>query len=67
MEKINIERINALTRISHERELTVEEQIERKSLREAYIRAFRNQMRQQLDNTVIEYPDHHREPLRKKR
>lgn len=67
MEKANIERINELTRISRERALTELEQAERKSLREAYIRAFKDQMRQQLDHTVIEYPDHHREPLNRKK
>lgn len=57
MERANIERINALTRISRERELTAEEQAERQQLRQDYLKAFRSQLRVQLDNTVVEYPD----------
>lgn len=64
MERANIERINALTAISRQRDLTAEEQVERQQLRMAYLKAFRSQMRQQLDNTVIEYPDGTRKPLR---
>ena len=64
MERANIERINALTEISRRRELTEEEQAERKRLRESYLKAFRSQMRAQLDNTVVEYPDGTRKPLR---
>ena len=57
MDKANIDRINALTALSRERELTPEEQEERKRCREAYIKAFRAQMSVQLDNTVVQYPD----------
>ena len=64
MEKRDIERINALTRISRERELTEEEKVERKRLRENYLKAFRGQFRAQLDSTVVEYPDGSRIPLR---
>lgn len=64
MEKANLDRINALTAIARERELTAEEQEERRVRREAYIKAFRAQMRAQLDNTVVEYPDGTRKPLR---
>ncbi len=64
MERRDIERINALTRISRERELTAEEQAERKRLRENYLKAFRGQFRAQLENTVVEYPDGSRTPLR---
>lgn len=64
MERANIERINALTEISRRRELTEEEQAERKRLREAYLKAFRAQMRAELENTVVEYPDGTRKPLR---
>ena len=67
MEKHNIERINELTRISRERELTCEEQAERAVLRKNYLKAMRAQFTAQLENVVIEYPDHHREPLRKKK
>ena len=64
MEQRNIERINALTQISRERELTPEEQAERKVLRENYLKAFRSQFRAQLDSTVVEYPDGSRTSLR---
>ena len=64
MERRDIERINALTQISRERELTPEEQAERKALRENYLKAFRSQFRAQLDNTVVEYPDGSRTSLR---
>ena len=64
MERANLERINALTQISRERELTAEEQQERAERRTAYLKAFRAQMRGQLDNTVVEYPDGSRVSLR---
>ena len=64
MEKANIERINALTQISRERELTAEEKKEREERRAAYLKAFRAQMRGQLENTVVEYPDGSRVSLR---
>ena len=57
MEQMNLKRINELTAISRERELTAEEQAERQQLRQDYLKAFRAQMRQSLDNTVVEYPD----------
>lgn len=61
---MNLKRINELTAISRERELTPEEQTERQQLRQEYLEAFRAQMRQQLDSTVVEYPDGSRKPLR---
>ena len=64
MERRDIERINALTQLSRERELTPEEQAERKALRENYLKAFRSQFRAQLDNTVVEYPDGSRTSLK---
>lgn len=64
MEQMNLKRINELTAISRERELTAEEQAERQQLRENYLKLFRAQMRQQLDSTVVEYPDGSRKPLR---
>ena len=64
MEQMNLKRINELTAISRQRELTAEEQAERQQLRQQYLKAFRAQMRQQLDNTVVEYPDGSRKPLR---
>lgn len=57
MERSNIQRINTLTAISRERALTDEEIKEREALRQEYLQAFRAQMRGQLENTVVEYPD----------
>ena len=64
MERANIDRINELSRIARERELTEEEKAERQELRAAYLRAFRSQFKRQLDNTVVEYPDGSRVPFR---
>lgn len=64
MEKANIDRINALSRIARERELTDEEKQERQQRREAYLKAFRAQMRGQLDQTVVQYPDGSKVSLR---
>lgn len=64
MAGMNLKRINELTAISRQRELTAEEQAERQQLRQEYLAAFRAQMRQQLDSTVVEYPDGSRMPLR---
>jgi len=64
MDKGSLERISALTELSRQRELTAEEQAERQQLRQAYLKAFRSQMRAQLDNTVVEYPDGSRKSLR---
>ena len=64
MEQMILKRINELTAISRQRELTAEEQAERQQLRQNYLKAFRAQMRQQLDSTIVEYPDGSRMPLR---
>jgi len=64
MEQMNLKRINELTAISRQRELTEAEQAERQQLRQEYLKAFRAQMRQHLDSTVVEYPDGSRKPLR---
>ena len=64
MDLENIKRINERTEISRKRELTEAEQAERKRRRDAYLKEFRDQMRAQLDNTVVEYPDGTRKPFR---
>ena len=64
MDLENIKRINELTELSRRRELTEAEQSERKRRRDAYLKEFRDQMRAQLDNTVVEYPDGTRKPFR---
>ena len=45
MDKKKIDRINELAKISKERELTEEERIEQKTLREEYLKWFRSQLR----------------------
>ena len=64
MERANIDRINELSRIARERGLTEAEQAERHALRQAYLQAFRSQFKQQLENTVVEYPDGSKKPLK---
>lgn len=64
MQQRKMDRISELTRISRERELTAEEQEERQQLREEYIREFRSNMKQILDNTTVERPDGTITPLR---
>lgn len=52
-----INRINELSHLSKQRALTPEEQKERTRLRAEYLKEFRAQTRQLLDNTVVQYPD----------
>ena len=66
MEKIKVDRINELARLSKTRELTDEEKAEQKALREEYIIAYRASLRGILDNTVIQRPDGSKEKLGKK-
>lgn len=58
-----IERINELSRLAKERELTPEETEERAELRARYRHHFREGMRQTLNNTLVEYPDGTRKTL----
>ena len=64
MDDRSIRRISELTKLSRERALTEEEMDERHRLRQNYLTAFRSQMRSQLDNTVVQYPDGSRVPFR---
>ncbi len=64
MQQRKMERISELTRISRERELTAAEQQERQQLRDEYLREFRSNMKQILDNTTVERPDGTITPLR---
>ena len=64
MENVDLKRINELAALAKQRELTEAELAERKTLREAYLKAFRSQFKAQLDNTVVEYPDGTRVPFR---
>ena len=53
-----LNRINELARKAHTDEgLTEAEQAEQKQLRAAYIAAFRNDLKCQLDNLVVVEPD----------
>ena len=66
MEHVKIERINELTRLSRERELTHEELVEREALRREYLDGFRQNARAVLENVRLKRPDGTLEPLKKK-
>ena len=66
MEKEKINRINELARKKKEGSITQEEQEEHEALRKEYITGFRENLRQVLDNTVIQHPDGSRTKLRRK-
>lgn len=59
-----IARINELTRLSRERELTPEEHEERACLRRQYVDHFKAGTRQTMENTLVQYPDGSRVPLK---
>lgn len=67
MEHKKIERINELTRLSRERELTQDEKVEREALRKEYLDGFRENMKAILDNTYIQRPDGSKEQLKQKK
>ena len=64
MEHEKIERINELTRLSRERELTHEELVEREALRREYLDGFRQNARAVLENVRLKRPDGTLEPLK---
>lgn len=66
MEQAKIDRINALARKAKEGPLTPEEQAERQALREEYIKAFRQSLTSQLDNTYVLEADGSAHPLSRK-
>ncbi len=66
MEHEKIERINELTRLSRERELTHEELVEREALRREYLDGFRQNARAVLENVRLKRPDGTLEPQKKK-
>ena len=65
MEKEKLNRINELARISKERALTDEEKAEQAELRQEYINEIRLSFGAMLDNTVIQFPDGTKKPLKK--
>lgn len=66
MEQKKIDRINELSRLARERELTEEEQQERAALRAEYIADFRRATIDVLENTYIVTPDGKKHKLEKK-
>lgn len=66
MEQKKIDRINELSRLARERELTEEEQQERAALRAEYIVDFRRATIDVLENTYIMTPDGKKHKLPKK-
>ena len=63
MEKEKVARINELAKKKKEVGLTEEELAEQAALRAEYIKEFRAQFAQTLDNTVVQYPDGSRKSL----
>lgn len=64
--KEQIDRINELARKAKTEGLTAEETAERNVLRRAYIDSVKASLTGHLENTVIQYPDGTKKPLRKK-
>lgn len=62
-----IARINELAKKAKKEGLTEAEKAEQKKLREAYIAAYREDLRLTLEQTVIVEPDGTRRPLRKQK
>lgn len=59
-----IARINELSQLSRERELTPDEVEERTSLRAKYLLNFRKNFRDQLDNTFVQDDEGNKVPLK---
>ena len=57
MEKIKLDRLSELTRISRTRELTEQEKEERQTLRNEYRQSVVRNLTAQLENTTIVEPD----------
>lgn len=65
MADFDINRINELYKKSQTVGLTEEEKAEQHAQRQAYIKAFHNNLRGTLDNIKIQNPDGSVEPLKK--
>ena len=66
MENTKLNRINELTRLAKERELTSAELSERDALRKEYIAEWRRGAEQVLENTYIVGPDGKKRKLERK-
>lgn len=66
MEKEKVNRINELAKKAKETELTLEEKREQKLLRKEYLQEIRLSFGSMLEQTVVQYPDGSRKPLKKK-
>ena len=62
---MNIDRINELARKQRTVGLTEAEKIEQSKLRQEYIDAFRNNLKNQLDSIVVVDKDGNKRPLKK--
>ena len=67
MEQAKLNRINELTQISRQRELTIEETAERQKLREEYIAEWRKGAESTLKSVVIQNPDGTKHKLKRKK
>lgn len=66
MEKTRTEKLNEYAkRVKAGETLTPEELADRDRLRAEFVAEFRKNFRQQLDNTVIQYPDGTKKSLKK--
>ena len=66
MEKSRTEKLNEYAkRVKEGETLTPEEIADRDRLRAEFIAEFRKNFRQQLDNTVVQYPDGTKKSLKK--
>lgn len=66
MDKSKIDRINALAKLSKQRELTEEERAEQTALRNEFRRSVIGNLSGQLERTVIVNPDGSRTEVKKK-
>lgn len=66
MTEERIARLNALSQLKKQRELTVEELAEQAELRAEYLQSVRQNLMAQLDHTTVLYPDGTRKKLERK-
>ena len=66
MEQTKLDRINELSRLARERELTEAERAERELLRKEYLAEWRESTIAVLENTYIQTPDGKKHKLKKR-